>query len=230
MCTILWIFFLHVPSALITFQPELPCVPRMHMCCIILEWQSKHTGVCCARQTVTVLLIFATPFFVQGSQQTSTTGATTLGRAISNFTSYVKHTVDPEDTFARLSLTYSVSVADIKRANKMYDTDPLFSRAELIIPVNDANRDAVSPDRIVGSECVLRSICRTSTCCTVLGTTRPLLSVSWTRSNIDPKANRQPFLFADTAVHDIGFVFRSTVSDCVLFATHIGKGLCWRYS
>eukprot|EP00041_Stephanoeca_diplocostata_P025785 m.682840 g.682840 ORF g.682840 m.682840 type:complete len:291 (+) comp22823_c2_seq1:226-1098(+) len=86
-----------------------------------------------------------------GSQQTSTSGATNLGLAISTFTSYVKHTVDPDDTFPRLSLTYSISVADIKRANKMYDTDPLFSRAELIIPINDTNRAVVSADQIITS-------------------------------------------------------------------------------
>lgn len=58
----------------------------------------------------------------------------------SNALTYLKHKVESDDTFARLSLKYGVSVDDIKRANHLYDSDSIFLKKELLIPITDTNQ------------------------------------------------------------------------------------------
>ncbi|XP_038077000.1 lysM and putative peptidoglycan-binding domain-containing protein 2-like isoform X2 [Patiria miniata] len=50
---------------------------------------------------------------------------------------YIKHIVTPNDTLAGIALKYSVSVEQIKRANKLYTNDSIFLRSTLSIPVGD---------------------------------------------------------------------------------------------
>eukprot|EP00040_Diaphanoeca_grandis_P033877 m.208342 g.208342 ORF g.208342 m.208342 type:complete len:273 (-) comp33004_c2_seq1:137-955(-) len=76
-----------------------------------------------------------------GSQHTDVQGTTSVGPRITKFTSTVEHTVEPDDTWARISLKYSASIDDIKRVNKLYSHDTIFSRTVLLIPVNDENKD-----------------------------------------------------------------------------------------
>ncbi|GFS45237.1 lysM and putative peptidoglycan-binding domain-containing protein 2 [Nephila pilipes] len=49
---------------------------------------------------------------------------------------YIKHIVQPGDTLQGLALRYSVTMEQIKRANKMWTTDSLFLRSSLDIPVD----------------------------------------------------------------------------------------------
>ncbi|XP_022084572.1 lysM and putative peptidoglycan-binding domain-containing protein 2-like isoform X2 [Acanthaster planci] len=50
---------------------------------------------------------------------------------------YIKHIVTPSDTLAGIALKYSVTVEQIKRANKLYTNDSIFLRSTLSIPVGD---------------------------------------------------------------------------------------------
>eukprot|EP00039_Didymoeca_costata_P028555 m.21449 g.21449 ORF g.21449 m.21449 type:complete len:279 (+) comp7147_c1_seq1:174-1010(+) len=56
-------------------------------------------------------------------------------------TTYIKHPVQQNDSWARISLKYGVEVDDIKRANKLYESDTVFTREELLIPVTDDNKN-----------------------------------------------------------------------------------------
>mmetsp|Transcript_57144 Transcript_57144/g.79261 ORF Transcript_57144/g.79261 Transcript_57144/m.79261 type:complete len:270 (-) Transcript_57144:26-835(-) len=86
-----------------------------------------------------------------GSHQSNVRGSTSLGVGVSKFTSFAMHKVDLNDTWAKLSLHYSISIDDIRRFNKMYPTDTLTSRKELMIPINDENRHKVDPAVIMSS-------------------------------------------------------------------------------
>lgn len=83
-----------------------------------------------------------------GSHHDDFKGSTSLGVRASNFTSYVVHVVEDTDTWANLSLKYSISMDDIRRFNKMYPTDTVVSRKEIFIPINDENRATVDPSII----------------------------------------------------------------------------------
>eukprot|EP00038_Savillea_parva_P031208 m.83820 g.83820 ORF g.83820 m.83820 type:complete len:288 (-) comp9561_c0_seq3:958-1821(-) len=87
--------------------------------------------------------------YTYGSHQADVRGSTSLGVGVSKFTSCVKHSVEMDDTWTRLSLKYSMPMDDIRRFNKMYSTDEPTSRKELLIPVNDENRDKVDASLIV---------------------------------------------------------------------------------
>ena len=41
---------------------------------------------------------------------------------------YLKHVLQPDDNFVRLSLKYHVEVDDIKRANNLYQNDSIHSK------------------------------------------------------------------------------------------------------
>jgi len=88
-----------------------------------------------------------------GSQKRSHYGSqqapAALGQAVSKFTSYVIHHVQSDDTWARLSLRYSIGKGEIQRYNKMYEADEIMSRTELRIPINDENKSSVDPALIV---------------------------------------------------------------------------------
>lgn len=76
-----------------------------------------------------------------GSSQAEVSGQTSLGITVSKFTSTIRHPVELDDTWARISLKYRVTSEDIRRVNNMMIQDQLLSKAELLIPVNDSNKD-----------------------------------------------------------------------------------------
>lgn len=78
-----------------------------------------------------------------GSSQAEVSGQTSLGITVSKFTTTIRHKVELDDTWARISLKYHVTSEDIRRVNNMMIQDQLLSKAELLIPVNDSNKDAV---------------------------------------------------------------------------------------
>lgn len=76
-------------------------------------------------------------------------GLGSLGVQVSKYKSCAPHEIDLDDTWAKLSLAYSVSIDDLQRFNKMYTNDSLMSRRQLLIPLNAANKDLFDPSIIM---------------------------------------------------------------------------------
>ncbi|XP_053214553.1 lysM and putative peptidoglycan-binding domain-containing protein 2-like [Panonychus citri] len=62
---------------------------------------------------------------------------------------YIEHKLQPNDTLQGLALKYNVSMERIKRANKLWTGDSLFSRSKLNIPVtSDHGTSSSSPSSL----------------------------------------------------------------------------------
>jgi len=66
------------------------------------------------------------------------------------YRTYLKHILEPDDNFVRLSLKYHVEVDDIKRANNLYQNDSIHIKTELLIPTNDQNMDFANEQVTIG--------------------------------------------------------------------------------
>jgi len=68
------------------------------------------------------------------------------------YRTYLKHIIQPDDNYVRLSLKYHVEVDDIKRANNLYQNDSIHIKTELLIPTNDENMDFPNEQVTLGDQ------------------------------------------------------------------------------
>ncbi|KAI4468437.1 hypothetical protein MML48_2g00019889 [Holotrichia oblita] len=63
---------------------------------------------------------------------------------------YIKHTVTSTDTLQGIALKYGVTMEQIRRVNRLWASDSLFLRENLLIPTNE-NTFVTSPTSDIGS-------------------------------------------------------------------------------
>ncbi|KIY50163.1 hypothetical protein FISHEDRAFT_71779 [Fistulina hepatica ATCC 64428] len=66
----------------------------------------------------------------------------------------IVHEVQKDDTFARVALRYGITISDLRRANQLWNNDPIHMRKMLYIPVHLASRVSATADPFPSSSLI----------------------------------------------------------------------------